>query len=242
MQDGTAADSYADLTTANIPAVADDYAALWAVRLYDGQTAVAVGVVNTDVYDLRFSPMNSGGANALEDHDHSGDAGDGGQFPAVNLTSDVGTSSADDGFVLTADGAGNTAWEVPAVGASALDDLTDVTITTPADNDILTYDDGTSQWINEAGVNIASDSADISAVNFTEQADDPTAPGTGHWLIYAKSGGVYIEDDASAVKGPLGQLILATRKATQPQLMRQPRRTEPVPMQRGATIGTSSAR
>ena len=60
VQDGTAVDSFADLTTANIPAVADDYAALWAVRLYDGQTAVAVGVVNTDVYDLRFSPMNSG--------------------------------------------------------------------------------------------------------------------------------------------------------------------------------------
>ncbi|NLF03312.1 MAG: hypothetical protein GX601_20300, partial [Anaerolineales bacterium] len=43
----------------------------------------------------------------LADHDHSGDAGDGGTFDAANLTSGAAT----DGQVLTADGAGNAAWE-----------------------------------------------------------------------------------------------------------------------------------
>jgi hypothetical protein len=48
----------------------------------------------------------------LGDHDHSGDAGDGGTFDAANLTS----GAADDGHVLTADGAGGAAWEAPSGG------------------------------------------------------------------------------------------------------------------------------
>jgi hypothetical protein len=33
---------------------------------------------------------------------------------------------------------------------STLDDLTDVTITTPSDGEVLTYDSGTSEWVNAA--------------------------------------------------------------------------------------------
>ena len=44
---------------------------------------------------------------AITDHDHSGDAGDGGQFDAANLTAGEST----DGQVLTSDGAGGAAWE-----------------------------------------------------------------------------------------------------------------------------------
>jgi len=43
----------------------------------------------------------------MANHDHSGDAGYGGTFDAANLTS----GAAPDGQVLTADGAGGTAWE-----------------------------------------------------------------------------------------------------------------------------------
>jgi hypothetical protein len=35
-------------------------------------------------------------------------------------------------------------------GGGSLDDLTDVTITTPSDGDVLTYDSGTSEWVNAA--------------------------------------------------------------------------------------------
>ena len=52
------------------------------------------------------------------DHDHSGDAGDGGTFDAANLTSGAAT----DGQVLTADGAAGAAWEDPSGGAAG--DLT----------------------------------------------------------------------------------------------------------------------
>ncbi len=58
-----------------------------------------------------------GGGGAIADHDHSGDAGDGGQFDAQNLLS----TGANDGDVLTSDGAGNSAWEVPAGGSGFLD-------------------------------------------------------------------------------------------------------------------------
>jgi hypothetical protein len=35
-------------------------------------------------------------------------------------------------------------------GGGTLDDLTDVTITAPADGEVLTYDSGTSEWVNAA--------------------------------------------------------------------------------------------
>ena len=49
----------------------------------------------------------------LADHDHSGDAGDGGQFDAANLTSGVSA----DGQVLTSDGIGGAAWENPGAAS-----------------------------------------------------------------------------------------------------------------------------
>ena len=60
-----------------------------------------------------------------------------------------------------------------------------------ADGDVLTVDTDTPAW--STPVDIASDAADIAAINLTE-GTRPTAPGTGHRLIYAKSDGVYQED------------------------------------------------
>jgi hypothetical protein len=59
-----------------------------------------------------FRALVAGDVPALADHDHSGDAGDGGTFDAANLTSGAAT----DGQVLTADGAGAAAWEDVAGG------------------------------------------------------------------------------------------------------------------------------
>lgn len=87
-----------------------------------------------------------GGSGVLADHDHSGDAGDGGTFDAANLTSGAAT----DGQVLTADGIGGTAWEdATGGGASSLDDLTDVdtTTTAPTDGQALVWSVGDSLWI-----------------------------------------------------------------------------------------------
>ena len=40
--------------------------------------------------------------------------------------------------------------------------------------------------------------------DWLEQASDPSAPETGYWILYFKSGGVYVIDDAGVVTGPLG--------------------------------------
>jgi hypothetical protein len=53
------------------------------------------------------------------------------------------------GQVLVTDGAGNLSFATAGGGgASALDDLTDVTIATPAANDVLVYNSTSSQWEN----------------------------------------------------------------------------------------------
>jgi hypothetical protein len=52
----------------------------------------------------------------------------------------VGSGVTQDGNVITVAGG----------GGGTLNDLTDVTITTPADGQVLTYDSGTGEWVNEA--------------------------------------------------------------------------------------------
>jgi hypothetical protein len=44
----------------------------------------------------------------------------------------------------------SSAWvSIGVASAPALDDVTDVTITTPADNELLAYDSGSGEWINQ---------------------------------------------------------------------------------------------
>lgn len=106
------------------------------------------------------------------------------QFSLNNLT-DV--TSATNEHVLTKDtSTGDAIWKAAAGGgASAINDLTDVVITTPADNEVLAYDSGSGDWINqtaaEAGLAAAShvhatsditsgtfDNARIAASNVTQ--------------------------------------------------------------------------
>lgn len=56
VQDGAEVDSFADLTVDTLPAVEAGYSPLWAVRLYDGQTAVNATSAQADFFDLRFAP------------------------------------------------------------------------------------------------------------------------------------------------------------------------------------------
>jgi hypothetical protein len=84
------------------------------------------------------------------------------------------------GQVLTSGGASaDPTWETPSAGAHALDaGQTDVTITTPADNEVLAYDNGSSEWINQtaAEAGLLADSA--GSVDGTNIAND--AVGAAH--------------------------------------------------------------
>lgn len=61
---------------------------------------------------------------------------------------DIDSEAAADGYVLTADGAGNAAWEAAAGGASAIDDLSDVDTSTvaPTDGQALVWSSTDSEW------------------------------------------------------------------------------------------------
>ena len=98
--------------------------------------------------------------------DHAARHADGGadELDAADLASGAAT----DGHVLTADGAGGAAWE--AVPADALDDLSDVTITTPSTGEVLKYNG--SGWVNDtddtgSGLPSASTKGDIAVYNGT---------------------------------------------------------------------------
>lgn len=58
------------------------------------------------------------------------------------------TEGGTEGQVLTYHDEEKPTWEDAAGGASALDDLTDVDAPTPADGDVLSWDDGAGEWVN----------------------------------------------------------------------------------------------
>lgn len=65
---------------------------------------------------------------------------------------DINNVLGTDGQVLTSTGAG-VSWKTSSGGAAALDDLTDVTITTASTNNVLSYNG--SQWVNTNQINLS---------------------------------------------------------------------------------------
>jgi len=59
---GAALTSYADLQMTNIPDAGGAYYGLWAVKLYDGMTAISNVTASPDLVDLRFFQNGAGGA------------------------------------------------------------------------------------------------------------------------------------------------------------------------------------
>jgi len=89
-------------------------------------TQAAISITESQISDL--------GSYSLTTHVHEG--------------TEIDATAITDGFVLTADGAGNSVWEASAGGgASAINDLTDVVITTAANGEVLTFN-GTN-WVNQ---------------------------------------------------------------------------------------------
>lgn len=128
-----------------------------------GSTTYLDGEGNCDTLTIdSFTPTTTKGDIIVENGSN-----------AVRLA--VGTN----GQVLTADSAEATGikWATPSAGGSTtLDGLSDVTITgTPADNELLAYDSGSSEFINqtasEAGVAAASHTHTFSDVTGGSDGD-----------------------------------------------------------------------
>jgi len=88
-------------------------------------TQASISITESQISDL--------GSYSLTTHVHEG--------------TEIDASAITDGFVLTADGLGNSVWEAPGAGVSAIGDLSDVIITTPSNGEVLTYAGG--DWVNQ---------------------------------------------------------------------------------------------
>lgn len=100
-------------------------------------------------------------------------------------------SSGDANKFLKSDGT----WASGAGGASALEDLTDVNITTPSNNQVLQYDSTSQKWINASGGGgfIETNSANYENLTPAEKADASK-------LYFVKdSGTVEVDTDIEAV-------------------------------------------
>ncbi len=179
------------------------------VKLLDTTTTI----LESQIVDARaFLSISTSGA--LVDHDHSA-PGDGGQFPLINLTSFIGIYPIDANYFPLSDGAGGIDWTEFTGGALADHDhsgdagdggqfdLVNLLSTGAADGDIPAAD-GVNGIAFETPVDISSDAADITAINFQEQGSQPTTPATGHWALWAANDGIHVVDDTGDDTGPFG--------------------------------------
>jgi len=74
-------------------------------------------------------------------------------------------------------------------GATALSELIDVELTTPADGDTLTYDDGDGVWKNTAGGGALSGLSDVNLGSLTDEEILQWDSGTSKWINAALPAG-----------------------------------------------------
>ena len=153
------------------------------LTIADG-TAPLVITSTTEVANLNVHLLQGNHASAFE--------------PALG---NPGTS----GFILSSTDAGVRSW-VAAGGAMALDDLTDVDVTTPSDNDIIRYDSGSSTWQHEplpaGGAHdiLSATHADTAAVAVTRGdiiIGSVAAPNTKWTALALGAAGTYLAGSAT---------------------------------------------
>ena len=101
--------------------------------------------------------------------------------------------------ILTWDG-GKWVAGAPPVPVDALDELTDVVITTPTDGQVLTYDNGTSMWVNEDATGGANALDDITDVVITTPIDQQV-------LTYDSFYGAWVNADPVAGTGAVDSVF-----------------------------------
>lgn len=117
-------------------------------------------------------------------------------FTVTNGTSGV-PSGGTTGQVLTklSDTSGDAGWQTPTSGSSSLADLTDTTITTPADGEVLVYDGTAGKWVND----------EIDTATSLSELTDTTisSPSDGQILAYDGTAGKWVNTTQSSGTGVL---------------------------------------
>ena len=142
--DGTPVASLEVLTLGDVPEVPDDHFPIALVRLHEGQTALSTAFASPDVIPLVWGNQVGGGGGTDEDaiHDNVG-----GEIAAVaEKVSPIGAD-----LLLIEDSEASNAKKMVQIdnlpsGASALDDLSDVSVPSPQDGEGLIYNATGGEW------------------------------------------------------------------------------------------------
>lgn len=93
--------------------------------------------------------------------------------------------------VLKTNGSGQLSWTTVSAGATTLDGLTDVTVTTPSTGQLLYYNGATSQWVNQT----------VSYLSSVNGDSNPVLGGNlsigGYKIVSASNGNVEIEPNGT---------------------------------------------
>ena len=94
----------------------------------------------------------------------------------------------------------NNKWDILATAKiGTLDDLNDVSITTPSDNQVLTYDANSGEWINANAQGGATDLDDLTDVSITTPTD-------GQTLIYDANASEWVNGNGGGGSSTLAGL------------------------------------
>lgn len=157
------------------------------VYVHDGVTAggtALVGGASIILSDLSVGPEGIASGDGSIAYDNT--TGVFTYTPPVipsDLT-DLSISDGTNGQILTTDGAGNFSFTTVGGVSNTLDGLSDVTITSVADGEVLAYDSGTSSWVNTTAA-----SGGIALTDLSVGAEG-TASGDGA-IAYNNTTGVF---------------------------------------------------
>lgn len=121
-----------------------------------------------------------------------------------SVLTDLSISDGTNGQILTTDGAGNFSFTTVGGISNTLDGLTDVTITSVADGEVLAYDSGTSSWVNTAGVDLSAISQSI--IPDTDVAYDLGSATNKFRDLYLSGSTIYLGN--TSITTNAGNLIL----------------------------------
>jgi hypothetical protein len=127
---------------------------------------------------------------------------------ATNLTTanlQVSGGTPASGKVLTSDSSGNATWTAPASGSTTLAGDTDVSLTSPTNTQVLTYDGTASKWKNQAAPTASN--ATTSAPGLVQLSGD--LAGTATSPAVAKVNGVTLPSGA-----PVANQVLTATSAS----------------------------